>query len=278
MLKELNVKTDTIIYNRDLNDRYRSIIEAVLPEYKRKAEEELNNAIAYLKQEKVFGKLAVVDIGWHNSMQYCMECILNEYGMNNNVYGLYFGLQDGGFNVKNAEGFIRERDESQYVNSVSAYIGLIESFFLEQKGTTLKYEYKDSRYFPVREEYEYEIYSTEYQAYGEMQKGILQYINVIKRIENCDDLVLNGIDAFAPINSFGINPYMKDVNKFDMFRYFSEEICYLVGYKGFFYYLLHIKALKNDLYNARWKVGFLKKILKVNLPYYNIYNKLKKKA
>lgn len=269
------INRNTVVYHHEISEKYMPLLEQLLPDYVNKAKKELKVAINYLKQEGVKGKAAVVDIGWHNSMQFCLESILNDNGIENDLFGLYFGIQSNGFDVNNSKGFITESQGEKAVDSVAAYIGLIESFFLEQKGTVIRYEKSHDNYIPVRDKYEYEENSAEYKAYSDMHKGILKYISVLNKLLGSEKLMLNGQDAYLPIKSFGIQPYLKDVNKFGCFRYFSEGTYYLVGFKGTIYYLLHAKQLKKDLYNARWKIGFLKKLFKIKGPYYKFYMFLK---
>lgn len=266
---------DEILYS-EIRDKYQDFLMELLPLYIEKGKCELDNAVKYLKQEGISGKVAVVDIGWHNTMQFCLENILKEAGVDSNIYGMYFGCSEGGYTVENSCGFIQEPTGSYNIESAGAFIGLIESFFLEQAGTTLKYECKDNKYYPIREHYEYETGSDEYIAYDEIHKGALRYIKIVNNLPNNRYIVLSGKDAYLPIYSIGIHPYMNDVSKFANFRYFSEGVYPLVGYKGIAYYLSHPKEFKTDLYNARWKAGFLKKLFKIDAPYYGIYKVMKK--
>lgn len=274
---EFGIDKNTIIYHHEISGRYYPMLKRLLPDYISKAKAELEHTINYLRQECVTGKIAIVDIGWHNSMQYCIEALLNENNIKNELFGFYFGIQSNGFKLKNAKGFITEPNGNKYVDSTAAYIGLIESFFLEQKGSVLKYEFFNNKYVPVRAAYEYEKNSKEYKAYADMHQGVLKYIKIFCSLIENELLSLNGTDAYLPIRYFGIQPYIADIDKFEQFRYFSEGTYYLIGYKGILHYLFHIKDLKKDLYNARWKIGFLKKIFKINLPYYNLYMYLKRR-
>ena len=41
-------------------------------------------------------------------------------------------------------------------------------------------------------------------------------------------------------------------------------------------YIINPKKLKKDLLLSRWKIGFLKKLLKIKLPYIKMYKMLRK--
>lgn len=276
LLNEFGIKPDSIVYHKDFQGKYNALFDRILPDYIDKANLELKIALDYLKQEGVEGKMAVVDVGWHNSMQYCLESILNDNNVRNDIYGIYFGIQNKAFEVKNYMGFAKDENESDYVESVASYIGLIESFFLEQSGTTLGYHIVDGKIVAKKAKYEYEKNSLEYKSYFEMQQGIIGYIRLLKQIKYSQFLSLNGYDSFLPIKTFGINPYIKDVEKFEDFRFYSEDICNMIGYKGVLHYLFKPKDLKSDLLNSKWKAGFFKKVFKVNCNYYNLYKMVKK--
>ena len=51
--------------------------------------------------------------------------------------------------------------------------------------------------------------------------------------------------------------------------------------KSLFYYLFHPRKLKVDIGKSGWTIGFMKRLFKIKLPYWNIYKKayeMKKKG
>ena len=54
------------------------------------------------------------------------------------------------------------------------------------------------------------------------------------------------------------------------------EILYLAKPKSILKYALKPKSLIKDFYNSRWKIGFMKRLLKVPLPYTKMYELMKK--
>ena len=84
-------------------------------------------------------------------------------------------------------------------------------------------------------------------------------------------------ELFEGIRKTGLEPSKKDLKLFSEFKFYDEgEIQYLAVPKSVLHYLVHIKELKKDFLLSRWKIGFLKKLLKLNLPYEYLYKILLK--
>ena len=148
----------------------------------------------------------------------------------------------------------------------------MESVFLATEGSTKSYkESQNGKVLPDLLEYEYGEDSLEYKSFIEIQKGIIDFVSIAKKLDNLDVFCLSGEDSYMPIKSFGVNPYLNDIKKFSVFRYYSEEIVYFANPKSIFFYLCHLKQLKIDIYNARWKIGFMKELFKIPFPYYKVF-------
>ena len=221
--------------------------------------------------------MAIVDLGWHNSMQYYLEQISSNDDNNLEMYGLYVGRQSGGKKVKMVDSFILDNLNSPYADSVASFIGLIESVFLADEGSTKNYLEKDEKVIPQLLDYEYKKEDTEYEAFDNIKKGIDDFIEIVKKLPRFNLFSLNGYDSFQPLKEYGTNPYLKDISYFSKFRYLSEEITYFANAKSIIYYLFHRDDFKKDIYKARWKVGFMKELFKISLPYYKIYEFYHKK-
>lgn len=267
---------DNIYYDELLsNNKIREIYNEVYEDIKKESKKEYNLFKEYLKQEDFNGKIAVVDIGWHNSMQYYLEQISKRENMNLEMFGFYVGRQTGEKKVENVWSYIREDNETEYVDSVASFIGLIESVFLASEGSTKKYIKSKDRIKPVLLDYEYKEDDIENKAFEEIKAGVEKFINIVIELPGFNIYTLNGFDAYLPLRTFGTDPYLEDIKYFSEFRYLSEELVYFSNPNNFFYYLFHRKEFVRDIYNARWKIGFMKELIKIRLPYYKIYKKLR---
>lgn len=58
----------------------------------RKSQQQRQLLLAYIEQIGMKGSCAIVDIGWHGSMQYCLEQIAKYNGLDLKIYGYYIGI------------------------------------------------------------------------------------------------------------------------------------------------------------------------------------------
>lgn len=251
-------------------EKYKKIYNEIHDDILKEARKEYAVFKKYLKQEKFDSKISIVDIGWHNSMQYYLEKIAERDNLKLDMYGMYLGRQSSCKPVKNAKSFIQENN-TEYVDSVLSFIGLIESPFLANEGSTETYYETNNKVIPQLLKYEYKKDDIENKAFTDIKKGVIDYINIVKNLPNFEIFSLNGKDSYLPLKAYGTNPYLRDIKYFSNFRYLSEEIAYFANPKSNKYYLFHFKDFIKDMYNARWKIGFLKEMAKINLPYYKIY-------
>lgn len=279
ILEKYNLKLNDNIKYKELftDERYKNIFNELYPIILSEANNELKLLKEYLEQENFYGKIAVVDVGWHNSMQYYLEDITQRENIDLQMYGFYVGRLAGEKKVQNADSFIVDEKSSIYAESVLSFIGLMESVFLADEGSTKTYEKKNGIVRPVLLKYEYEKDDLEYRGFEDIRKGIANYIELAHGLEDIEEYILDGYNSYLPFKIYGTNPYYKDVQMFSDYRYYSEEMVYFAKAKSLLYYIFHLTDLKIDLYKSRWKVGFMKILLKINLPYYKIYKEYKKK-
>lgn len=191
-----------------------------------------------------------------------------------NLYGYYLGLDTKAKSVVHSEGFISDSKNEKIVKSVASYIGLMESVFLAQEGSTKRYKQERKRIIPELYSYEYNEGDIEFEAFKSIQTGIHNYVVDANSLIGLDDYTLNGYDSYLPFRKFGTVPRIKDIINFADFRYLSEGIFYFAKVKKRSYYLFHVDELKKDLLKSRWKIGFMKRLCVVQLPYFSIYRKI----
>lgn len=246
-----------------------------------KAHEELNNLLQYLSQFDFSDNTAMVDIGWRGTMQNCLHQMLKEHNIDNNVMGFYFGLRKEskellGDDQLSAEGYLFDcLNNDNASDIVLPYRSLFETFFLEQKGSVKCYEKKEDMAVAIRYKYEYEEenrIAREAKAVNELQEGALDFIREIKQSKLFDYIGYNAQTMFQYIHQTGLFPCVEDVKKFGCFRYYDTgKTKYLAQTKRMTYYIAHMNIFKQDLFDARWKTGFLKGILKVPIAYDKLF-------
>lgn len=247
------------------------------------SKQEYELLVKYIKQNKLSGNFAVVDIGWSGGMQRYLIELLNKLGIESNVIGFYIGVAD--YYKRNTE-VIPSLDLNGYLfdflhdkNAIDkrrAFVGLFETLFLEQGGTVKNYKYENGKLISNRMPYEYledGKPTFEYRAVMDIQKGALDFS---KRFGD-KDVSLSADVLYEGLYKTGLEPKKCDIDMFADFRFFDEgETQYLAKPKSAVFYLFHIKDLKKDFLSSRWKIGFMKRLFKINLPYESMYRAMLK--
>lgn len=96
-----------------------------------------------------------------------------------------------------------------------------------------------------------------------LQEGILDYVK--------NNVSGNDIDW----NIF-IEPSKSDIKFLGNLPFFDANYSRLINSSDLIKYLTNPRKFKEDFYLSVWKIGFLKKIFKLQLPYYKVYEKMKK--
>lgn len=113
----------------------------------------------------------------------------------------------------------------------------------------------------------------EYRCVMDIQKGALEFI---RRFGNTDINISPDI-LYEGLADTGLRPKKYDISMFADFRFFDEgETQYLAKPKNIFFYLVHLKDFKRDFLSSRWKIGFMKRLLKIRLPYEKLYQVMSK--
>lgn len=240
--------------------------------------QEYDILVKYIRQNKLSGNFAIVDIGWSGGMQRYLIEVLNQLGIESQIKGFYIGVAD--YYKRNTEvipslnlnGYLFDfLHDKNAIDKRSAFVGLFETLFLEQDGSVKNYKYEDGRVISNRLPYEYLENGKptfEYRCVMEIQKGALDFI---QRFGN-KNVSLSADELYEGLSETGLKPKKKDIDMFANFRFFDEgEIRYLAKPQKLFFYLTHVKLLKKDFLSSRWKIGFMKRLFKINLPYERIY-------
>ena len=268
LLRKYNYQETTNIKNID------KFFEEIKPDIIENAKKEEENLLGYLKQENFTGKIAVADVGWEGTMQNALSSLSEKFELNADITGFYMGQSQAAKKYADAgiktEAYLFDYTSNGY-DEVRPFLNLFESFFLAQHGTTLKYEYENSTYEPILDKCEYS--EKEKEIFKKIQDGAIQFINDYKVYAN------NGVDlypqcSFAGMKTLGLSPTLKDVNLFCNITYLETIKATFASPKSIFYYILHPKKLYIDFCNCSWKIGFLKKLFKVKLNYFKLYQKL----
>lgn len=268
-----------LLENKNLNSLYSELgldIETV-------SKKEYELLVKYIEQNHLSGKFAIVDIGWSGGMQRYLIKTLNKLGIDASIKGYYIGVAD--YYKRNIEvvpyldlngylfDFLHDKNAK---DKRSAFVGLFETLFLEQGGSVKNYRVENENVTANRLPYEYLENGKptfEYRNVMDIQRGALDFIT---RFGNMD-LNVSADTLYEGLSETGLKPKKADIDMFADFRFFDEgETLYLAKPKSVFYYIFHGGNLKRDFLSSRWKIGFMKRLFKISLPYEEMYRAMLK--
>ena len=273
LLYDMSFDSKEIKNNSSLKKFYE---EVLINDVIKNSKEEYENLVKYLKQEKVFGKFAIVDIGWSGSMQRYLCSTLDELNIENSIYGFYIGVADyyiNNYKINNSlkmYGYLFDfKNSNDPIDYRKPFVGLFETLFLEQDGSVEKYISINNKIISKRMNYEYKIdnkYTKDFLNVKNIQKGALDFIKGNYLTLNTADI--SPFVLFYDIYSLGINPSMRDVRRFGEFQFEDNgKISYLAKRNK------NVK-FKEDFLSSRWKIGFLKRNFLLKLDYAKIFDLL----
>lgn len=203
-----------------------------------------------LKEENIF-----VDIGWKGSMQEMISQYLMRNQMDYRISGLYMGIMNT--NEKKGYWFNDNKQICQYVLNFS---GLIEILFMPCHGTTKGYKINDNGIVvPILGESEFSKESQK--LIKEFQRGVLEFITRNKKIYK----------VYKEMNHYERNiiKFGNDVGKAEI-----ENLGQLEFYdNGKTMKLVEKVSIWNPkqflvaFSESKWKTAFLKRNIKIPLPY-----------
>lgn len=290
LCNELNIPLEYKFKRKDmLNDKLLiNLYSRIKDDIINNSKQEYEMLIRYLNQNNFNGKVAIVDIGWRGSMQKFLINVLESINISADIKGYYIGLAAGAREYSeemeiNFKGYAFDCNKNPNEKDIrQPFVGLIETLFLAQTGSC-KYYYYDEEEQKVKVTY----YDNEYyDSNGELtesaknvveiQEGALQFIN---------DFINSKMDKYFNISSeiaiknlirVGTNPNMKELMMFADMEFLDGEVEKLAAPEPMLKYIKNPKNLINDFYKSRWKIGFMKRMFKLPLPYKKIYEIMKK--
>lgn len=271
IIKEFNYTENTNISDKKFEEFYNKIY----PYIKENSEIKRKNLIGYLKTFNFERNLAISDVGWTGTMQKALSILFNNVKYKINMNGFYVGLNDtykSNPECDKMHQYLFEK-EGEYIK-VRGFLNLFESFFLAGHGTTLYYEKKNGQYVPVLDEYEYD--EKESKLYENIQKGAIDFVEKFNSNHYKEFYNPTAKEVFSYIEKLGIEPSNKDIEIFGNMPYVETTKNFMAHPKKIRYYITHPKIYYIDFCNCSWKIGFLKKSLKMKLNYFRLYKLLDK--
>lgn len=257
--------------------RFYDSVRHLVIENSRKEYDALLEYITSLHMEK---RIAVVDIGRHGTMQNALEELIREAQLGIEVKGYYVGVLPDAPLVNTglicASGYLHERGKNEeFVNTLSAFVPIFESVFLGQHGSV-------KRFIRVEGKAELEMYEFEYESQEkkrcdeisimrEYQHGAITFVKEFAKAFPGGLLPVPARIAWRNFTVMCLKPALWEAKLWGDFRVFDNIIMLVAPIEKATYYLRHPRRLKNDFMACVWKIGFMKRLFKLPLPYDRLY-------
>lgn len=274
--KKFGFTDDSILQGNQLisNQNFKNFYEEIKDIIKENSKFELDNFNKYLNKLNFNGKVAIVDIGWQGTMQKALTLICHKMCIDVEIIGFYYGLKHNNLlNSNTGFGYIFNQSNDDNYTRLFSFGGLFEYFFSCEDGSVMKYDNGN----PILAINEYE--NTDYlSTLIEIQNGGIQFVNesnsMVQLLGFNQEMLKNY--SLENLFNFGCKPNLSSLSTFNKLYYNNIENFYLLPQHSLIYYLFHLKKFKSDLNHSFWKIGFMKKLFKIRLPYLFIYSKFKK--
>ena len=282
VIQECGLQPEQIIKEDQVENKYEvmKLLDEIWDDVLDNSIEEYNNLREYLVQFNMPENIAIVDIGWRGSMQFFLRKILEKMGKGINIKGYYITLSTSHLKGMDMYGYLQDVDGySKGCDLLRGYVGLIEMMFLMSEGSVQRYKKLNGKVIPILEDYEY-ANSKEYaDRVMHIQQGAIDFIKGIECENSLKDMSFTSEAAFTYLNEVGNHPTMDDINRFGDFPFFNNgTVSLLVQTDNLTEYIKNPKKAKQDLYKSRWRIGFLRQLFKINLPYYTLFKIMMKAA
>lgn len=277
-LKGYNLNLETIILrdgkltDGNFSEFYSTVKEEIIEQSKK----EYQDVISYIEQEFFVGKVAIFDIGWKGSIQKAMLKIINHHNFSTNIFGYYLGLRRVEQNM-NMKGFLfhpGQNDDIKYKETLCN--AFMETFFTADHGSLENYRNENGKIVPILLPHEFlskeEGSIDEMHIVKEIQKGAIKFVMDFSNTETSKYINVSPYWTIHNLFNMGLSPRKDEVELFGDFRYSDFNNYYFAKPNTLFFYIKNPQRLIIDFINSVWRIGFLKRLFKIPLPYYRIYN------
>jgi HAD superfamily hydrolase (TIGR01549 family) len=267
-------KLDEEIITSEQHQKLRTFYQLIAEDIENIAACEREKTTQYLTSINFFKKpkIAVVDIGWHGSMQYSLTKIVNALDQEIDVKGYYFATKAGA--KKNQEKGMRMSsylcdcdNPTYYGNTIRLSTEIFEFIHSAPHGSVIKYGSERGDMKPVLEENDRpqsELTKVEMMHQGAID-FITQYLKVVSKF-SCIQIPDREM-AIEPLRRVLRNPTLEEAQnlgdiqhvesfgKVKMQRFIAKPPQYS------FLELLRVDRVFASLKSSFWKIGYLKRLL-----------------
>ena len=248
--------------------------DILAPFVKENSSLELELLIEYLKQVKFEGRVAIVDIGWFGNMQIALERVCEAASIDVEIFGFYIGLSPEGMNQRfhRMRGYLFDTmHDRDLFESERCYNLIFETLVSATHGTTRGYRKVGDIVEPVLADYTGPDAEVGFEA--EIARGgALRFAADWQHIFRGRYVGIEPAIALHELDRIGIEPTKVEARYLGNWVMESDgNIIFAAKPQRLTFYFFHPKQLMADFAHASWKIGFLKRLFRVALPYGSIW-------
>ena len=256
----------TLLYNHKI----RSIFEKLKSRIIENSRVEYLNFCKYLEKMEFNEKVAIVDIGWYGNMQNSLQTMLKNMKLAVEIEGYYLGIvPDSKFQKDyKMNGYLFERGKNEDLFYHIKYINtLLELFFMAHHGSAKRYILNNNIGDIELDMFEYKDTETEFNIQL-LQDSALEFVEGFRTI-SCyiknDEMVYfnNLFDTFS-------RPDIITATEFGNLMYWDAKWIRIANKESLMKIIIRPKVFVKSYLFASWKMGYLKRMLKINIPYEKI--------
>lgn len=249
------------------NENLSNLLRELLPDIIENSNREFHAFKSYIDRLNLSGKLGIIDIGWLGRLQKALEEMLQELGVNVEIFGFYLGIK---LNKENVFGYLYGPDDFEEKVVVRFFWGLLEMLFSADHGSVKRY--KSDQTIELYD-FEYEGNSKLRNDFKDLQKireGALCFVEQFSENPLSDLILWKKTMAFDAIRRLGTETHRSDLNRLGNWSFYTNNTISSLARPDRGAYISFSK-LKKGISLSAWKIGYLKRFLKIPLPYLRIY-------
>lgn len=277
-----NYEKGSIFSSEAVRTFYESIKQDVIENSKR----EYEGLVTYIKSQAFAERIAVVDVGWHGTMQQALEELLRTESMKAAVKGYYMGIAPDASQMASGEIaaaaylFDPERNAQIEQTSIKRSVVIFEAQFLAMHGSVKRFVLSEDTAIPEFEAYEYTKDPSqridEPAVIGKYQNGALPFVRYMKEAFPQNTVAIPPETAISGFSRLVCHPTLREARLWGDIRYINYQVFYCACPQSGFRYLAHPREFARDYFNSKWRVGFMRRLFRIPLPYDKITDLMKK--
>lgn len=258
----------------------RSFYKRIQSDVVRNSRKEYDTLLAYIRQTGMQGKVAVVDIGRHGTMQNALQQLIRTADLDIDVTGYYVGVSSVAPLISSgtikAKGYLHHLEErADMEKEMAKFVPIFESVFLAQHGSVRCFQEVNGHVEPVLYPYEYEQAgenkTNEIGVIRSYQDGALKVIRTAGAFCDRSGFRLSPELSFARMARMGTAPTLKEAKLWGEFRVSDMVTTVMARPGGIRKILRDPSGFKKDFMLSGWKIGLMRRLLRLPLPYNRMY-------